>query len=438
MPKKSQNDSVPKDMIFGLSLDNRIDVGGCSSESGMTPSAAASQDSEVAAHDEADMEAPAKVNILLLADEFFSSHAGTEQHILYLLEKLPRHVFQVHFAVLSQIHQEDLSFPVEPVMLRNGCRSGVVGLTQRLRRLVAYIKTNEIDVVHAFSEVSEVFALVATRLARRGQVLGVRRNTGYWHRRSTLWRARLICSLGAAYVANCDAAKDFVVTKQWVSQQRVTVIRNPVSTDRLRDGMSDIPTADSLGIQAGEQVVGMVATVRPVKDHATFLRAASLLLKEHPQTRFLVVGWQEPDTFADLRKLVSELGIEKQVTWTGAVSNPFSLLPHFDVGVLSSRSEGFSNSLLEYAAAGVATVATDVGGSREIVQDNQTGLLVPPGSPELMAERIGRLLRDKSLRGTFGENARQWVESSFSEEKILRQYFDLYLRLANRSLAKNT
>jgi len=379
-------------------------------------------------------EASNRTNILILVDEFYSCHGGTEQHILYLLEKLPRHIFQVHFVVLSQIcHEDHQNFPVEPVILRNGCRSGVVGLAQRLRRLVTYIKMHEIDVVHAFSEVGEIFALITTRLARRGRVLGVRRNTGYWHTRSTLWRSRLVCSLGATYVANCDAAKEFLVTSQWVLQQCVTVIRNPVSTNRLREGMSDIPSADSQGIQVGEQVVGMVATIRPVKDHATFFRAASLLLKDHPQTRFLVVGWQEPDTFADLQKLIRKLGIEKQVTWTGAVSNPFSLLPHFDVGVLSSRSEGFSNALLEYAMAGVPAVATDVGGSREIVQDNQTGLLVPPGSPEMLAERIGRLLDDKSLREEYGDNARRWVETSFSEEKILRQYSQLYQSLADRA-----
>jgi glycosyltransferase involved in cell wall biosynthesis len=131
------------------------------------------------------------------------------------------------------------------------------------------------------------------------------------------------------------------------------------------------------------------------------------------------------------------LGIEGQVSWTGSVANPYSLLPHFDVGVLSSRSEGFSNALLEYAAAGVAAVATDVGGTREIVRDGQTGFLVPPGSPALMAERICRLLRDEQLRARLGENARRRAHARFSEETILGHYSDLYVSLARRSRGDN-
>ena len=377
-------------------------------------------------------------NILILVDEFHSAFGGTEQHILFLLDKLPCYGFRVHFGVLSRIcHGDQSSFPIEPVFLRKGCRAGLVGSVQRLRRLALFIKSNRIDVVHAFSFVSELSALLATRLAGRGRVLTVRRNTGYFHTRSTLWRARLVRFLGADYVANCDAAKAFSVDKEWSPPHRVTVIRNSVRSDRLREGLSNVAEAASLGIQDGEQVVGIVATVRPIKDHATFIQAARLVLKDHPKTRFLVVGWQEPDTFASLQSLVRSLGIEKHFSWTGGVSNPFSLLSHFDVGVLSSRSEGFSNALLEYAAAGIATVATDVGGTREIVQENQTGLLVPPQSPELMASKICKLLSDGKLRKVFGENARQRVEACFSEEKILQQYSELYRGLTHNLRMKN-
>jgi glycosyltransferase involved in cell wall biosynthesis len=386
------------------------------------------------ADSDVDAEVYDRINILLLVDEFYAGHGGTEQHILFLLKKLPRGPFRIHFAVLTRIyHGNPALFPVEPVLLRNGCRSGPVGVVQRLHQLASFITRNRIDVVHAFSPVGEIFALLATRLARRGRVLAIRRNTGYWHTRSTLWRARLVRLLGAEYVANCDAAKAFSVSNEWIPPHRLTVIRNPVQLDRLKEGLCDVTTAASLGIQNGEQIVGMVATIRPIKDHATFFRAAQFVVKRCPRTRFLVVGGHLPESMAEVKALTGTLGIERQVSWTGPVSNPFSLLPHFDVGVLSSQSEGFSNALLEYATAGVATVATDVGGTREIVQENQTGFLVPPRSPELMAERICRLLCDESLRGRFGENARRRAETCFSEEKVLRQYSELYLRLANGS-----
>jgi glycosyltransferase involved in cell wall biosynthesis len=199
--------------------------------------------------------------------------------------------------------------------------------------------------------------------------------------------------------------------------------------DRFKTGRENTGSPESLGIRYGDRVIGIVASVRPVKDHATFLRSAALVLKKNPKTVFLVVGWQDSATVADARALAHELGIESRVVWVGAVENPFPLLRHFDIGVLSSKSEGFSNALLEYGLAAVATVATDVGGVREIVQNGRTGLLVPPSSPNLMAEAIARLLHDEDLRRTLGENARSWVTTTFGEEKILGQYSELYLNV---------
>ena len=170
-------------------------------------------------------------------------------------------------------------------------------------------------------------------------------------------------------------------------RRRVSVIENPLSTRRLQEGLANVPRS-SLGILDGEQVVGMVATVRPIKDYATFLRSARLVLDKHPNTRFLAIGDQEVEYAREMRRLGQDLGIDGRVSWVGPLANPISALPRVDVAVLSSRSEAFSNALLEYAAAGVAAVATDVGGSREIVQNAVTGFLVPPRSPELLADRV--------------------------------------------------
>ena len=121
----------------------------------------------------------------------------------------------------------------------------------------------------------------------------------------------------------------------------------------------------------------MVATVRPVKDYATFLRAAGWCLTVHPRTRFLVIGTEEPDYKAQMAALARDLAIERQVSWLGPMPNPISVVRLFDVAVLSSLSEAMSNAVQEYMAVGVPTVATDVGGIREIIDDGATGFVVP-------------------------------------------------------------
>ncbi len=378
-------------------------------------------------------QAPGKIKILFLIDNFAGPEGGTEQHLLFLQRELPRDRFELHFGVLSAIRRIAAGdFPVCPVMLGAGTRSGPRGTLARLRRLVRLVKAVDADVVHAFCRRSELYALLATRWAGRGRVLGVRRNIGYWHTWQSRWGARLAGLFGACYAANCQAAREFAARVEWIPRRRVAVIQNPVSSRRLAEGLAGIPARSSLGIVNGEQVVGMVATVRPIKDYATFLRSARLVLQEHPHTRFLAIGLQEPDCGLEMRKLARRLGIDGQVSWVGPVPNPLSVLPLMDVAVLTSQSEAFSNAVLEYAAAGVATVATDVGGVREIIDDGQTGFIVPPRSPELMASRICRLQDDDALRRRIGENAQRRVRENSSEEKVLRQYSTLYRRLAGK------
>jgi glycosyltransferase involved in cell wall biosynthesis len=373
-----------------------------------------------------------KIKILFLIDDFCGPEGGTEQHLLFLQRELPRDQFDLYFGVLTRIRRIDpVEFPVPPVML-NGGRRGLLGVPSRLRRLMSFIKAAEIDVVHAFSRRSELYACLAVRLAGRGKVLGIRRNIGHWHTWRSRWTARLVGFLGAEYAANCEAAREFAARVEWIPRRRVSVIHNPAPRKRLEEGLASVPPRSSLGIVDGEQVVGMVATVKPVKDYATYLRAAKLVLQEHPRTRFLAVGCEEPDYKHQMEQLARELGIERQVTWLGPIPNPLTVVPLFDVAVLSSRSEALSNAVLEYAAAGVAIVATDVGGTREIVEDEQTGFIVPPGDPWVMADRIMHLLSDAPFRRMIATSARRRAETVFFEGRVLDEYAKLYAHLVGR------
>ncbi|MBN2580008.1 MAG: glycosyltransferase family 4 protein [Pirellulales bacterium] len=375
-----------------------------------------------------------KSTILFLIDNFYGPEGGTEQYLLFLQKELPRDRFDLHFGILCRLQRLDFGvFPVEPVVLYDSERGGRRGAFRRLVRLARLIQEVKADVVHTFSPTSELYAALAVLLARRGTVLGSRRNLGYWHTWRSRWTARLLAPFRIRYAANCEAVRESAAKLEWIPRRRISVIPNAAPSKRWIEGLAHVPARSSLGIRDGEQVVAMVATVRPVKDYATFLRAARLVIEQHPATRFLVVGFQEPRYYAELRRLADELNVAQSIQWLGPVKNPFSILAHCDVGVLSSRSEGFSNALLEYAVAGIAAVATDVGGSREVVQDGVTGFLVPPKSPERMAERICVLLRDDALRKTFGARAAARATALFSKKRVLQQYSQLYLRLAGKT-----
>jgi L-malate glycosyltransferase len=370
----------------------------------------------------------AMVRVLFLIDQFDGADGGTEQHLLYLLHNLPRTRFALKVAVLygrEPSAGEHLG-PFAPYFLDLLPRRSLSDKFRVARRVAAVIRDEAIDVVHTFFPASEAVALLAVWWARRGRVVAARRNVGHWHSPWSLWRARLQAPFIHHFLANCEAAKLRAAHLEGIPARRISVVPNPAPRQRIRDGLSAAKTRAELGIREGQRVVGIVGSIRPIKDHFTFLRAARLILDQEPTTRFLIVGRQWPDVSPALFQLADDLGIARQVVWTGQVDNPVTLMPLFDVAVLSSRAEGLANTLIEYAAVGLPTVATDVGGNREVVVDEETGFLVPPEDPALLADRVVRLLRDEPLRQAFGTKARARAAAAFSEERVLRAYEQFY------------
>jgi glycosyltransferase involved in cell wall biosynthesis len=183
-----------------------------------------------------------------------------------------------------------------------------------------------------------------------------------------------------------------------------------------------------LPVEPHRRFVTIVANVRhPVKDHPMFLRAARRVRAEFPDAAFVIAG--EGELMESLRALAAELGIERDVFFTGRCTNVAALLSISDVSVLSSKAEGFSNAILEYMAAARPVVATDVGGAREAVIEGETGYLHSSGDDEMMAARIISLLGEPERAREMGERGRRLVAEKFSCEAQLERTENLYDRL---------
>lgn len=157
-----------------------------------------------------------------------------------------------------------------------------------------------------------------------------------------------------------------------------------------------------------------MANFRPVKDLPLFLRAAAVVSRAVPDVTFLLVG-QGP-LKPDLQKLAGEMGIAERVFFSSAEVPVSAYLARMSVACLSSESESLPNAILEYMAAGLPVVATDVGGVAELVHDGVSGYLVRTRAPEAFAEPIVRLLQDRELRLTMG---RQGLARARAEFEIL-------------------
>jgi glycosyltransferase involved in cell wall biosynthesis len=233
-------------------------------------------------------------------------------------------------------------------------------------------------------------------------------------------------------VANSYAVERETVASERIDSARITVIYNGVDVQAYHQGFSG-PAGGikaTYGVPDDSPVVGAVANYqRKVKGIDYFIGAARLVASQVDNVFFFIVGYGRPQQRAALQHYVHELGLESCLILAGPQEDIRPFLSAFSVGVLPSLSEGFSNSLLEYMAAGLPCVATNVGGNKELVVDGENGFLVKPASAEALAEKIVVLLRNPELREKMGRMAQERVRTDFSMTKMIRELETLYEHL---------
>jgi glycosyltransferase involved in cell wall biosynthesis len=306
----------------------------------------------------------------------------------------------------------------------------------QLWRFVAHLRRSKIDLLHAHDYYTNIFGMTAGFLAGVKVRIAARRETGGMRTGVQTQLQKSAYALAHQIVANSESVKQRLIA-EGINAIRIAVIYNGL--DPARVGVpaecSREETLRALGITpnfSAGRFVTIVANMRhEVKDYPMFLRAAQRVSQAAPDVGFLLAG--EGELQDSIKKQAARLGILNSTFLLGRCSRIAELLSVSDVCVLSSKAEGFSNSILEYMAAGRPVVATDVGGAREAIVENETGYIVPSGDDEQMAERIISLLRDPAKARLLGEQGRRVVEEKFSARAALRNTEALYERLlANR------
>jgi glycosyltransferase involved in cell wall biosynthesis len=302
---------------------------------------------------------------------------------------------------------------------------------KQVRRFVQWLKQSNVEILHAHDFYTNIFGMAAAALARVPVRIASRRETGGMRTGAQKRAQQLAYSLAHKIVANSEAVKDTLI-EEGVPKEKIVVIHNGLDMGRFTS-LGDISRSDLLSqfnvrsMEGGQprKFVTIVANMRhDVKDYPMFLQAARIVSERVPATGFLLAG--EGELTDRLRDFAKELGIDQLTHFLGRCENVNALLQASDVCVLSSKAEGFSNSILEYMAAARPVVATNVGGAREAVVEGRTGFLVSSGDHQTMAERIISLLQNPSMAQEMGQLGRQIVEQEFSCEAQLRNTEQLY------------
>ncbi|HVG30154.1 MAG TPA: glycosyltransferase [Pyrinomonadaceae bacterium] len=307
----------------------------------------------------------------------------------------------------------------------------------QLRRFARHLRERRIDVVHAHDFYTNIFGMAAASLARVPARIASRRESSVRPPKQKLVEHGAF-RLSHAVVANCEEIRRQLL-KEGVGAAKAVTLYNGLDMTRVTPA-AELQREDvlaALNLPPGRRrFVTIVANLRPhfwnpkpvsLKDHPTFLRAARRVREAVPEAAFVIAG--EGELLGETQALAAQLGIAEDTFFVGRCSRVADLLAISDVCVLSSQSEGFSNSILEYMAAARPVVVTDVGGAREAVAEGETGYLVRAGDDELMAARIISLLREPERAREMGARGRQVVVEKFSCEAQFEGARSLYDRL---------
>ncbi len=380
------------------------------------------------------MDTPLRVMQLVLS----LAIGGTEKLVYDIVHRIDKQrVFPViccldEFGRFGEELKQD-SFPVHHLHRAPGIDWKLI------RRLADVIQQERIDVIHAHQYTPYFYGLLTSffckaRLARYVPKIVFTEHGRFYPDERKLKRYLLdpvLSLMTEEIVSISESTKASMVTYDNFPAHKIRVVYNGIDLSRFSHPLDDSVSKTSLGMSSGTPVVGIVARLDPIKNHAMLLHAFTQVLQHKPDAHLLIVG-DGPEE-QRLKSLTESLRIADNVMFLGARRDVPELLHLFDVFALSSFSEGTSVTLLEAMAVGLPVVATRVGGNPEVVEDQVTGYLVPNEHREEMAEKLLKLLQNRELCQKMGTAGQQRAYAKFSLEKMVTTYTDLYVKVCGRA-----
>ena len=355
------------------------------------------------------------VKVLYCIDNLL--RGGTELQLIGLIERLDPKEYTPYLLTIR---------PSDPALTPSNCQhlawqvpklfspSGLVALF----KLVKFLRKERISIVQTFFQDSTLFAGAAAYLARTPVRIACFRDLGFWHSKKQAIILKKIYQGMTGFICNADIVLKHFSKQFSIEPEKMRVLRNGIEVDAL-------PYVDHSHSYSNIGIVGNMT--RQVKRTDLFIKAAAIVNQHYPDITWHIIG--DGHMRADLEQLAKNLGVLDKLHFAGRVNNVAGYLEKIDIGIICSDSEGLSNALLEYMFKGVAAIATDVGGNPELIEHEQTGLLVPPDDAKALSDAIVRLISDSNFKNKLAINARQKASQDYSWRKCIAAHRHYYSNL---------
>jgi L-malate glycosyltransferase len=342
---------------------------------------------------------------------------GTERQLAEVARALDRRVFAPHVGCFyaEGFRAEELrsaSVPVVRFPVTSFVHpSAIIGLLAMGR----YIREHKIQLVHTFDVPLNLFGVFAARLFQAPSVLSSQRA----HRALTpgirRHLLRLTDWLVDGIVVNSEAVRRELIEADHVPPRLIHLCYNGIDASFCQSTRKSA---------AGPIVIGVICALRPEKGLETLLEAFASLNAPQEVARLRIVG--SGPSLPSLQELALKLDLAGLCTFEPATKDVPAALQRIDIFVLPSLSEALSNSLMEAMASGCCVVASKTGGNPELVTDQQSGLLFPPGDSAALAASLDLLLRNAGLRSRLAAAAAERMRTEFTLERAARRMGEIY------------
>jgi glycosyltransferase involved in cell wall biosynthesis len=363
-------------------------------------------------------------HVLLVLDQFPKTLGGGERIVLKLAGLLPRYGYRVSILTFSadpaSLGLQSLPCSVYLLPLQRTYDLTAMRGSLALRK---FLKQQQIKIVQTFFESSDLWAGFVTKAMSSAKLIWSRRDMGILRTGKHHAAYRMMAGAPDRVFAVSEQVRQHCIEVDGIRPARIQTIYNGLD-------LADWKTTVKPAKHTDEILVATVGNIRRVKGHDVFIKAAASVAAQFPNVHFSIAGEVlEPDYFAELQGMVKDLKLTGRFHFAGGVTDLKDHLAEADVFVLPSRSEGFSNAIIEAMAASLPVVATNVGGNAEAVLDGVTGFIVPPQDSDVLATAIGRLLSDPARARQMGEAGKILAAEKFTTEAMMSQITSVYADL---------
>jgi glycosyltransferase involved in cell wall biosynthesis len=364
------------------------------------------------------------IPVLLIYYEPLAS--GQTSHVFSLAKSLDRTRFQVevlipeHLALAArQFNEANVKVTLLPIRK-------TFWKPKAIFHLIHAIRNQPDTIVHIHSQEAGLVARPLARIGGGKHILYTPQTIDISHKRIFkvyIILERLLALLTDRILSVNEADRRRMVS--WgISPKKIVTVYNGVDLEEFRQNENPFKIRQTLGLRENGPLVMQIGRLSRQKSPLDFIEGAAIILQKRPEVQFVMIG--DGPLYSTVLQRVQDLGLESRIKLVGPCDKAFRLIPAADIVTLTSLWEGAPYSLLEAMAWQKPVVTTAVNGCPEIVEDHQSGLLVPPSHPESWAQAVMEVLDNPMMAEAFGHAGRQRVEEKFTLPKMVRAVADLY------------